>query len=186
MTDPKSKIAKANDELSETAKTYILENIIEDLTGFAKEFSSPETEWGNDHEDDAVLYYELEKSVTVERVGFIEIDENSGVSPDGLVGADGGIEVKCPYNSVNHLKRFFYKGWEDLKRKEKDYYWQIQGLMFATRRDWCDFVSYDPRLTGNLRMFVLRIPRNEDDISNLAIRLKSAIEFKDNFMLNIL
>jgi len=134
------------------AKTYISSKIAEKLTGDVPDMvSSRATDWGIENEDYAIEIYESETWSSVETVGFVVRDEWTGCSPDGLVGADGIIEVKCPYNSTNHLKTI-----ESGEVPAK----HLPQVVFNTLicgRDWCDFISFDPRFPEASRLFVKRV-----------------------------
>ena len=172
MGEPRSKAAREAGQWTDGAMTYIMEKASEIISGISPEVSSKSMEWGEIHEADAIEYYELEHRAFVEAVGFVKINNHSGGSPDGLVGANGMIEVKCPYNTVNHLNNFLF---EDLKSHKKEYYWQIQMNLLATGREWCDYVSYDPRCKEN-RISVRRIDRNEEDITFMSEKIERAAQ----------
>ena len=92
----------------------------------------------------------------VTEVGFINHPSilNSGASPDGLVGDDGLVEIKCP-ESHTHISTVL-----DGVVPEK-YFPQIQWQLACTERKYCDFVSYDPRCPENLQLFVRRVERDD-------------------------
>lgn len=135
--------------------------------GWRNEFTADSTDWGIQHEDEAILNYEIISANDVVRVGFIvhpEI-ENVGGSPDGFVGDDGLIEVKCPFTIEAH-ERTLNLG------VPLEHIPQIQGNLWITGRKWCDFVSYDPRQSGLARRcFVQRVERCERFIGRLAKRV---------------
>lgn len=118
--------------------------------------------WGTDVEPFAREAYELETGNMVTEAGFIQHPkfDFAGCSPDGLIGADGGLEMKCPKSSIIHLQRFD-SGVPD------EYVPQIQGCMWVTGRAWWDFVSYDPRQQERFRMLTIRVIRDESYIANL-------------------
>jgi len=95
---------------------------------------------GKELEAEARSFYELTNGVTVEQVGFCLADGGYGASPDGLVGTDGGLEVKCPliYTHVGYLLS---------GTMPTDYILQVQGALLVTGRKWWDFCSYFPGLT---------------------------------------
>lgn len=138
---------------SASRKNYMAELIAERLTGQpAQTFTSPAMQWGTDNEPMARAAYEFMTDTTVEEVGFVDHPNiaNFGASPDGLVGADGLVEIKCP-NTATHL--------DTLLGAEIDarYVTQMQVQMACTRRKWCDFVSFDPRLPGDMQVHVRRV-----------------------------
>ena len=155
-----------------TAWSYIYQCIAEKLgAGFEREFTPIACQWGNDFEDEAIAAYEKITGNTVERVGFIEyIPDLCGGSPDGLIGNDGVLEVKCPHNPLIHIKTLISGIVED-----NTYMLQMQGYMMITGRIWCDFVSYDPRVSHEkLRCKIIRVPRNQDTIDMLEDRIGKA------------
>jgi len=164
LTRPRSKKDKEAGLVSKTTETYLREKVTEVLTGETRQLSSEALTWGSETENDAREFYELNKLVEVEQVGFISWKENLmvGGSPDGLVGLDGIIEIKCPYDSNNHTVYLYNK------EIPKAYYAQIQGNLFITDRKWCDFIVYNPRVIDDkYKMIVIRIERDEEFIKKL-------------------
>lgn len=136
---------------------------VERITGIQDEgFDSYATRWGKEVEPFAREAYELATGNFVDQVSFIEhpVYAFVGVSPDGLIGDDGGLEMKAPKNSIIHLQRF------DTGMPE-EFIPQVQGCMWVTGRQWWDFVSFDPRMPEKLRMLRLTIKRDEDYIRKL-------------------
>jgi exodeoxyribonuclease (lambda-induced) len=135
-------------------------------------------DWGTEHEDEAVSEYEKNKSknqpqkVIVRRVGFIELSDWIGGSPDGLVGEDGIIEVKCPDSSTQYrYSRMLLKNpvWFD-----PTYRLQIQGNMWLAGAKWCDWISYDPRYKmPKERLLIVRVPRDELAIAELQVKCEA-------------
>lgn len=127
--------------------------------------------WGRDLEDFARQEYELVTGNIVEQVDFVDHPELPfvGCSPDGLVGDDGGLEMKCPKDSAIHLQRFDDGVPDEFKP-------QIQGCLWVTGRKWWDFVSYDPRMPEHLRLLKIRVERDEAFIANLAKEVALAEE----------
>jgi len=143
-----------------TRKTYMVKLAAEKLTGISQDgFSNKAMEWGTEHEDMARANYELETFNDVNEVGFVQVNEWVGVSPDGLVGEDGLIEIKCP-NSNTHIDTVL-GGKMPTKHKP-----QVQGQLWATNRKWCDFVSFDPRMPSK-QLFIVRVERDEEYIAML-------------------
>ena len=137
--------------------------VVERLTGQPVEGPSGfALQWGHEVEPYAREAYELETGHFVEEVGFILHPDYPfvGASPDGLINADGGIEMKCPKSSPVHLERFI-SGVPD------EYIAQIQGCMWVTNRQWWDFVSYDPRMPESHRILIIKIHRDNDYIKRL-------------------
>ena len=92
--------------------------------------------------------YELETGETVKEVGFIEYDEQVGVSPDGMIGEDGLVEIKC-LNDLNHFKHILY-GEANIDSGHK---WQMQMQMLVSGRKWCDYVLYNPNYKKSLLVY---------------------------------
>ena len=109
---------------------------------------------GTKWEPIARLVYEAVTERTVKEVGFVVKDDFIGVSPDGLVGDDGIVEIKCP-RQTTHEK------YVDENRLPPTYKAQVQGLLWVTDRQWCDFMSYHPRPIGKERYMIKRVERDE-------------------------
>ena len=156
-------MAKTKSGYSTSRQNYLMQLLCERLTGKVEEgYKSTAMQRGNDLEAEARNWYQLETGESVEEVSFIDHPEinSAGASPDGLVGAEGLIEIKCP-NTATHI--------ETLRKKEPidRYYKQMQWQMAVTGRKWCDFVSFDNRLPDNLAYFCKRIPRDEAVIQEI-------------------
>jgi dihydrofolate reductase len=104
-------------------------------------------ERGVELEEAARMTYELEHD-RVEEVGFIELDEFAGCSPDGLIGKDGGIEIKCP-NDVNFFKLLV----DGEKAIDAKYLWQVQMCLLVSERKWWDLTFYNPNFDKNMLVF---------------------------------
>ncbi len=142
---------------SASRKNYMAELICERLTGVPyPHFTSKEMEWGIEQEPFARSAYEATTGVLVQEVGFIRHPDisDTGASPDGLVGDNGGLEIKCP-TTATHIETM-RSGKADSK-----YYPQMQWAMECCDRDWWDFASFDPRLPEGLQLFVVRVHRDE-------------------------
>lgn len=107
--------------------------------------------------------YEAHTGELVEQVAFVEHQTMPyvGVSPDGLLGSDGLIEIKCPASQAKHLAAL-----RDGSHAT-EYRWQIQGQLWVTGRQWCDAVSYDPRFPEGLQLAIRRVERDEKAIKDL-------------------
>jgi len=112
------------------------------LKSDSKKISNIHIERGHDLEPDACSIYELINNVIVKNVGFIELDEFAGCSPDGLIGDDGMIEIKSKDNHT-FIKQVI-KGLDGI---EPTYKTQIQFNLFATDRKWCDYICYNPNFS---------------------------------------
>jgi putative phage-type endonuclease len=138
-------------------KNYRAELVAERLTGQkADGFSNAAMRWGLDSEPLARAAYEAEKGALVQEIGFADHPDipGSGASPDGLVGDDGLIEIKCP-NTATHIE-YLLSGSVPAEHQPQ-MLWQME----CTGRAWCDFVSYDPRLPQEMQLFIARLHRDE-------------------------
>jgi putative phage-type endonuclease len=150
-------IAKTKTGWGASRANYMAELIAERLTGVpAERFTNAAMQWGTDHEADARRAYEFYHDVTVEQVAFVEHPtiDFCGASPDGLVGTTGLVEIKAP-NTATHIETLLS---QSIPGK---YVTQMQLQMACAERDWCDFVSFDPRLPESLRLFVTRVDRDQ-------------------------
>lgn len=146
---------------SVTRANYLAQLLCERLTGRPTDgYTSHEMQHGIDSEPLAINAYEMHADVIVTPIGFVDHPSiaMSGASPDGLVGDDGLIEVKCP-NSATHLATL--KG-ADIDGK---YMKQMQWQMACTGRKWCDFVSFDPRMPDHMQLYVRRVERDLEMIA---------------------
>ena len=137
--------------------------ITERLTGVPVEmFSSGAMLWGSDTEPQARGAYAFLNDAEVFEVGWVPhpFIEGAGASPDGLVGLDGTLEIKCP-NTATHLDTLL------VKPIDKKYVLQMQWQMACAGGKWCDFVSFDPRLPLRLQLFQQRIPRDDQLIAEI-------------------
>ena len=148
---------------SATRATYMAQLAAERLTGKSADgFTNPAMEWGPETEPQARAEYTMRTGVMIEEVGFVPHPSiaNSGASPDGLAGEDGLVEIKCPNTSthITTLRGGSIKG---------GYAYQMQWQMACTGRDWCDFVSFDPRLPDKIAMKITRVPRDNAEIARI-------------------
>jgi len=146
-------IAKTKTGPSASRENYAVQLVLERITQSKGEsYTNAAMQWGTETEPMARQQYELKRGVFVDEVGFIDHPTiaMSGASPDGLVGADGLVEIKCP-NSATHMETL-------VSRKiPQKYIPQMMWQMACTGRNWCDFVSFDPRFPENLQIFVERV-----------------------------
>lgn len=156
MAKVKTGEAKTREKYRYEIVTQRLTNEIQD--GYVNEAMS----WGTEQEPYARMAYEAKTGNFVTQVGFIKHEGIYwvGASPDGLVGDTGLIEIKCP-NTATHLKTL------ESGKAPTEYYGQMQMQMWVTGREWCDFVSYDPRLPDELRYFCVRVHRDEEYLKEM-------------------
>ena len=142
---------------------YLADLVTERLTGVtAASFTNAAMQWGIDTEAQARAAYEFRLGYSVIETGFCPHPTIAyfGASPDGLCGDAGLVEIKCP-NSATHIETLRGGG---IPRK---YMLQMQTQMACTGRDWCDFVSFDPRLPMEMQIHVERVKRDADLIAEI-------------------
>lgn len=148
---------------SASRKNYLAELVAERLTGCtAGGFTSPAMQWGTETEPQAVATYTLVTFREVAPAPFVPHPtiEHAGASPDGYVGEAGLIEVKCP-NTATHIDTLLGGAIPDKYQK------QMLFQMACTGRQWCDFVSFDPRLPEHMQIFIKRLDRDEDAVAEI-------------------
>jgi putative phage-type endonuclease len=143
-------------------QTYKEDIIVERKTRTSKSFKPTQSmDWGTITEPMAVKAYEDKEKVKVKRVGFCELSNWVGCSPDGLVDEDGGVEIKCPDSKTHYA---YLKS----EKVPTSYFKQIQMSLWVTGRKWWDFVSYDPRfLDPKERLLIIRVKRDEKLIETI-------------------
>lgn len=149
-------------------RNYRAQLVVERLTGKpVTSFETASMRQGTEREPLARDAYMVQSGAFVEQIGFIQHDEIAcGGSPDGLIDADGCIEIKCP-ELATHLEYLRGTG------APAEYVPQIQGVLWLAEREWCDFASFNPDFPEPLQLLVRRIPRDEKYITalELAVRL---------------
>jgi len=156
-------VAKTKSGYSTSRANYAAQLIAERLTGTpAESYTNAAMQHGTETEPEARDAYCFYQSVTVDEVAFVPHPKigQAGCSPDGLVGDDGLVEIKCP-QTATHLETLLGQA------VPAKYETQIQFQMACTGREWCDFVSYDPRMPEHMRLFVRRVPRDDRRIAEL-------------------
>ena len=159
--------SRFKDVISRTAKglptadrtRYLWQIVTERLTGQPVQMpDAAPLRWGRENEDAARTAYLFTSSAKLTETGFVAHPTLAcGASPDGLLsdesdpdGMFGLIEIKCPWNTQVHLETW-------LNGMPEDHQAQIQGQMWLTGREWCDFVSFDPRMPADLQLYVQRV-----------------------------
>lgn len=172
-------MAKGKSGEAESRKKYKTKIVAERLTRQGQDsYFNAAMEWGVEQEPYARMAYEVANNVLVDKTGFWHHPEIAflGVSPDGLVGDDGLVEIKCP-NTTTHLDYVL-----DDKVPAK-YFKQIQCQLWVTGRQWCDFVSFDPRLPNKNQLFIKRCPRDEAFIAEMEVEVKEFLS-EVNFLVS--
>lgn len=155
--------AKTKTGYGASRANYMAEKLIERLTGKqADTFKNDAMRWGTEQEPFARTAYEFYRSCDVEQVGFIDHPTiiGAGASPDGLIGSDGMLEIKAP-NTATHLETI------ETEKIAQRYILQMQFQMASCGRQWCDFVSFDPRLPEEMGLFIKRVERDDEVIKML-------------------
>lgn len=148
---------------------YMAQLVAERLTGVpAQGFMNAAMQHGIDTEPQARAMYELESGFVVVETGFVlhPTIANTGASPDGLVGEDGLVEIKCP-NTATHIETLRGGG---IDRK---YLLQMHWQMICCERAWCDFVSFDPRLSIAKQIYIQRVNLDADLAEEIAAEVKA-------------
>jgi putative phage-type endonuclease len=155
--------AKTRSGYGASRANYMAELIVERLTGLPTErYQNESMIWGTNTEPLARAAYEVRQGALVDEVGFVPHPSiaAAGCSPDGLIGVDGLLEIKCP-NTATHINYM-------LEADAPSKYWpQMQWQMACTGRQWVDFVSFDPRMPENMQYAVRRVDRDDKAIAEL-------------------
>lgn len=158
-------------------ETYIYNLMAEYYSSAEKEnYINADMQRGIDLEPEARLEFEFYTDLDVQEVGFVEYNDFIGVSPDGLIGNDGLIEIKCPNDSI-YFKLLLSNN------IKPEYIAQMQMQMYVTDRQYCYFVSYNPNFEKSL--YIKKINRDEEMIDKLKKGLERGTqlikEIKENF-----
>ena len=162
-----SKLVTTTGKSSAQAEAYINQLVAERITGEATVFHVTEPmARGVELEPEARFRYEMETGNLVRQVGFLMHDTlQAGASPDGLVGENGGLEIKCP-SPATHVE---YLRDGNLPSK---YIQQVQGCLWISGRDWWDFMSYHPKMEP----LIVRVFRDEEFIKALECAVIDAVQ----------
>jgi hypothetical protein len=156
------KIVTTKGERSKQAEKYLYRLAGERITGTSEEtFQSAAMQKGVEMEAEARSYYEVVNDTEVKQVGFCLAD-GFGSSPDGLIGEDGGLELKVP-NLATHVG-YLLDG-----KLPTEYFCQVQGNLLVTGRKWWDFMSY---ASPSIKPFIIRVERDGVFIKKLEAELK--------------
>ena len=172
-------MAKTKTGYAASRENYMAQLVLERITGAkAESFSSAAMQWGTDQEPFARAAYEAARDVMVEEEGFVPHPtiEMAGASPDGLVGDDGLVEIKCP-NTATMIETLL------TEKVPSKYIAQMQFQMACTGRKWCDYVVFDPRMPPKAQLFIKRVDRDdkfiaemEDEIVKFLAEVQSQVE----------
>jgi hypothetical protein len=166
------------DVFTQTGYNY-LRLLVAETLGSWYSISANATKWGTENEPLAIEAYRARTGYEVDSRPFQYFHYNAwiGGTPDGLVGDDGCVEVKCPYDPSVHVKTLISR------QVPKEYDWQTVGHLLVTGRKWCDFISYDPRMQSPQNLVVIRVERSEPRIELLKSRLMLAVTVLDEMFI---
>lgn len=168
-------ICKRNKNGTVTAdyNKYLIQLLVERLTGKRPRFTSLPIEWGKAQEELAATRYEEVTGNVTQEVGFKKHKTiEAGASLDRQVGKDGQIEIKCP-NTATHLVYMINDQLPD------DYFYQVHGQLWISGNKWCDFVSHDPDLPAGLDLFIKRVDRDEAVVKEIENEIKEFVNKLD-------
>lgn len=194
MVQPKTIKDREAGNLSATAEKYVITKVMEMVTGLSQNNAYGQAiDWGIEQEEHALI-------ALIDAMGcdpakcnlkprFKLFNHYSGASPDGIfywpeVDREVGIEVKCPWNSVNHYQHSRVRNGEDLKRIASDYYWQIQMNMLAWNIPLWIFGSYDPRQPEHRVLHWVQIHANTEDMEAMCEAMEKAQAIKEQMYLD--
>jgi len=167
--------AKSKDGKTEgvTRRKYRTQIVTEWLTKqpIRSDFSSDAIEHGKETEALARSAYEVHTGNYVEEITFATHDtiEHFGASPDGLVGAEGLVEIKCPMSHTHYM----YLSEGKVPYEYKD---QMLAQCCVLKRKWVDFVSFDNRFPAHMELFVVRYEPTESEISDFEAEVIKFLE----------
>ena len=156
-------MAKTKTGYGASRANYMADLLVELLSGRPGDYyQNAAMQWGTEQEPNARAAYEVKTGYIVKEVGFVPHWSigMSGASPDGLIGDDGLVEIKCP-NTSTHIDTLLGQ------EAPSKYILQMQWQMACTGRQWCDFVSYDPRLPDNMQLYIQRVIRDDKLIKEM-------------------
>ena len=161
-------LAKIKSGEAAVRRNYKMQLATERLTGQKTDsYFNQAMQDGIDREDTARQIYEIVRDIKVEQVGFIDHPtiKMAGASPDGLLPDNGVLEIKCPIETTHTTNLLERK----LPLKYKP---QVQFQLASTKRQWCDFISYNPNFEPRLQLIVIRVERDDEYIEMLEVKIK--------------
>jgi putative phage-type endonuclease len=162
---------------TQARKGYITQLVTERLTGMSQDFyTNADMQRGIEVEPVARAAYQASNDL-VDEVGFIKHQTILwfGASPDGLVGNDGLVEIKCP-RSTTHLEYI------QAKKPPQKYVPQMLAQLSCTGRKWVDFVSFDNRFPEHLQLFVVRFEPSAEELEKFESKVKEFLSEVNNLM----
>lgn len=165
-------IARTKTGYSTSRANYLAQLVAERLTGTVEDsYSNAAMRWGTETEPQARAAYEFFRDTDVAEIGFVPHPTiaDAGASPDGLIGEEGLVEIKCP-NTATHIDTLLGQ------KVPAKYVTQMQWQMACTGRAWCDFASFDPRMPAEMQLFVERVKRDDAVISDLETEVSAFLD----------
>ena len=162
-------MAKTKTGWGASRANYKAQLVAERLTGIVAEgYTNAAMEWGKEKEAEARAAYGFSVMGPVELIDFVTHPDipMSGASPDALVSREGLVEIKCP-NTATHIETLLGGA------VPGKYVMQMQWQMACTGRKWCDFVSYDPRMPEDMRLFVRSLWRDDEQIAEITKEVRA-------------
>lgn len=162
-------------EFTKQGYDYIYQVAAERKGSYSFPFESGPTRWGKDNESEAIEEYcdlsGVDSSTVETGVDcYRELCDYLGGTPDALIGNKGTAECKCPFSPAQHMR------WRHQGGVPAEHLWQVNGHMLVTNREWCDFISFDPRISGPERLYVVRTERDEGVMKLMRERIDQAEE----------
>lgn len=160
-------LAKTKTAYSASRNNYMTQLVLETITqSRAESYTNFSMAWGTEQEPFARAAYEARTGQMVEEVGFLPHPTIAlaGASPDGLVGDDGMVEIKCP--STSTALECWLTQFQGGNAVDAKYYAQMQWQMRCADRSWCDYVVFDPRMPAKAQLFVTRVERDDAWLAN--------------------
>lgn len=165
-------MARTKSGYSASRTNYAAQIIAERLTGnVAESYTNAAMQWGKDQEQNAAAMYSFLRDCELGIAGFVDHPsiDMAGASPDRLVGSDGLVEIKCP-NTATHLDTLLGASIDG------KYIKQMQFQMAVCEKDWCDFVSYDPRLPAEMQIHIERVERDNGMIKDIESEVRKFLD----------
>lgn len=178
-------IPKGTKVWTETAETYIMEKVAELVTQQPKrEIQNDALRWGHQYEPEALELLQQELGLKYEGSQLLALGDSFVGTPDEVYET-GIVEVKCPFNTANHIHNLLIRSADDLRKAHFDYYIQVQCNMILTQKHEALFVSYDPRVAMPLNLHYVHIPFNHADDDLIMDKLAKAVTYRDDRLMKI-
>jgi hypothetical protein len=192
MTEPRTKADKEAGKWSQTAETYIVKKAMEEATGMPIiEVTGRAVDHGNEWEEHALRVLQKAIGCPDEKAElkppFKLFNEYSGASPDAFMYYKPfdmmvGVEIKCPFNPINHFWHSQVHDADSLKDMDSDYYWQVQMNMMTFNIPYWIFASFDPRQNENRMLSYSLIRANVEDMEILCQKIELAYKHKQSIL----